>query len=442
MEVHPMHVSSHPRPARPAHEGAPSFDVVVVGAGVAGLSAALTAASGGAGVLVLDGHPAGGRARTTEVDGVLHNVGPHALYRAGAFAGLLARHGVIVTGGGPPEIPAHLVRGEVAHRLALTPVAITRTKLLRPTERAKLLAMFSKVQLARPRRLAGSTVEAWLGDAPQHVRQFLEMLIRLSTYTNAPDVLDAGAAVGQLKLAIGSGVQYVDGGWGSLIEAMVAALERLGGEVRTAAEVQRVRSIGDAVEIATADGEIRADAVVIASGGPEMAARLTGVSIDVTGRLTAPVSASVLDLVLRSGRPVLAFGLDRPDYLSAHAPAARLATDGRGLVSVLRYHRPGSPTPNATEMRHELRAFAGLAGIDPGEVERERFLHRLVVSHGAPTASAGGLAGRPGVDALGLPGVYLAGDWVGPTGLLADAAAASGRLAAAAALGRRASIAA
>jgi pyruvate/2-oxoglutarate dehydrogenase complex dihydrolipoamide dehydrogenase (E3) component len=30
------------------------------------------------------------------------------------------------------------------------------------------------------------------------------------------------------------------------------------------------------------------------------------------------------------------------------------------------------------------------------------------------------------VDATGLPGVYLAGDWVGPAGLLADAALASG----------------
>ena len=43
-------------------------------------------------------------------------------------------------------------------------------------------------------------------------------------------------------------------------------------------------------------------------------------------------------------------------------------------------------------------------------------LHRSVVTHGSPTARGGGLAGRPGIDALGLPGVLIAGDWVGPTG--------------------------
>jgi phytoene dehydrogenase-like protein len=437
-----MHVSSdpvHPSPSGP-------IDLVVVGAGLAGLSAALTAAGTGARVLVLDPHPVGGRARTTDIDGVLHNVGPHALYRSGAFADLLARHGVTATGGGPPEVPALLVRDGVASPLSLSPVAMMRTGLLRPAERARLLALFSKVQFARPERLAGRTVEAWLGDTPTRVRQFVEMLIRVSSYTDAPDVLDAGSALAQLKMAIGAGVQYVDGGWGSLVEAMVVELVRLGGEIRTDAEVQAVRPLraddGGGVEVTTSTGRIRANAVVVAAGGPEVTARLTGVPIDVSARLTAPVTASVLDLVLRSARPVVAFGLDRPHYLSAHAPAARLTADGRGLVSVMRYHRPGAAVPDAAQLRDELRAFAGLAGVTPGEVERERFLHRLVVAHGAPTASGGGLAGRPAVDVLGLPGVYVAGDWVGPTGMLADAAAASGRSAAVAALERRASMAA
>jgi phytoene dehydrogenase-like protein len=393
-------------------------------------------------VLVLDARPAGGRARTTDLDGVRLNVGPHALYRSGAFAELLAGHGVTVTGGAPPEVPAHLVRGGDATQLTLAPLAIMRTELLRPTDRFRLLARFSRVQFADPERLAGRSVDAWLGDTPTPVRQFVEMLIRVSTYTDAPDVLDAGAALAQLKMAIGSGVQYVDGGWGSLIEAMIERLGRVGGELRTGVEVRSVLPTAGGVEVTTADGGIRADAAVIATGGPEVAERLTGGSIDLTGRLTAPVTASVLDLVLHEARPVVAFGLDRPDYLSAHAPAARLTDDGRGLVTVMRSHRPGAPVPAAAELRAELRAFAALAGIAPRMVQRERFLHRLVVAHGAPVASAGGLRGRPTVEALGLPGMYVAGDWVGPTGMLADAAAASGCDAAAVALRRRGRIAA
>lgn len=40
------------------------FDVVVVGAGLAGLAAGATAAGAGVSTLILDGHPAGGRAST------------------------------------------------------------------------------------------------------------------------------------------------------------------------------------------------------------------------------------------------------------------------------------------------------------------------------------------------------------------------------------------
>jgi hypothetical protein len=62
-------------------------------------------------------------------------------------------------------------------------------------------------------------------------------------------------------------------------------------------------------------------------------------------------------------------------------------------------------------------------------VER-RYLPRLTVSHALVRADKGGLAGRPPAPVEDLPGVVLAGDWVGPQGLLADASCASGRAAA------------
>jgi hypothetical protein len=100
----------------------------------------------------------------------------------------------------------------------------------------------------------------------------------------------------------------------------------------------------------------------------------------------------------------------------------------------MRYGEPGQPMGDPAVSRAELRDLAALAGIRPDDVLHERYLHRSVVAHGAPVAAAGGLAGRPDVDALGVPGVLLAGDWVGPSGLIADASAASGEAAAVAAL--------
>ena len=59
-------------------------NMVVVGAGLAGLTAAITAAEGGAQVTVLEAREhAGGRARTAVVGGFHLNQGAHALYRGG-----------------------------------------------------------------------------------------------------------------------------------------------------------------------------------------------------------------------------------------------------------------------------------------------------------------------------------------------------------------------
>src|SRR6185436_3998372 len=66
-----------------------------------------------------------------------------------------------------------------------------------------------------------------------------------------------------------------------------------------------------------------------------------------------------------------------------------------------------------------------------------RFLPSLVVSNALVTAEDGGLAGRPPVEVPGVRGLCLAGDWVGPEGMLADASLASAEAAAQALLGRR-----
>lgn len=418
------------------------YDLAVVGAGIAGLSAALTAASAGRRVLVLDAHPAGGRARTTDRDGYLHNLGPHALYRTGALAALLGRHHIPVTGGVPLAIGALAVRGGTAHPLPARPFELLRTRLLGRTDRLRLLALLARVQRTDPARWVGRPVSELAGGTSDRVCEFLEMFVRVSTYTDAPETLDAGAAITQMQMALGAGVRYLDGGWASMIAAMVHAVEAGGGAVHTGMTVRSVAVPGgdEPLTLTTDAGFVFADAVVIAAGGPDVAQRLTGAAVRGADRITPPVTATVLDLALRTEQPALAFALDAPLYLSAHAPAARLAPQGRGLVSVMRYHAPSADIGDSTENRAELRGFAGQAGVTAGDVVHEHYLHRLVVTHGAPTAEGGGLPGRPAVDALDLPGVYLAGDWVGSEGLLADAAASSGVVAAQRSVRCRASI--
>ena len=58
------------------------------------------------------------------------------------------------------------------------------------------------------------------------------------------------------------------------------------------------------------------------------------------------------------------------------------------------------------------------------------FLPAMTVSHALTTAAQGGTVGRPGPHVPGIHGLYVAGDGVGPEGLLADASLASAQRAA------------
>lgn len=96
------------------------------------------------------------------------------------------------------------------------------------------------------------------------------------------------------------------------------------------------------------------------------------------------------------------------------------------MVSVLRYG-----AHSAELDRLQLEAHLAVTGVAPEDVVTDRFLARMVVAGTAPRPVNGGLAGRPGVADTGLENVFLAGDWVGPDGMLADAALSSGAVAAA-----------
>ncbi len=86
----------------------------------------------------------------------------------------------------------------------------------------------------------------------------------------------------------------------------------------------------------------------------------------------------------------------------------------------------GPTTDRHVESRAELTRLVEAMGADPAHAVVQRYLHRMVVCTGLPTTESGGMAGRPPIAVDDRPGVFIAGDWVGPDGLLADAALASG----------------
>lgn len=406
-----------------------TFDVVVVGGGLAGLTAAATAAGRSASVLVLDGkRTPGGRAVTDQVGRFRFNRGAHALYRTGPGRPVLDRLGVKVRGAQPPLRDA---RGRLGDRVGLLPLgatALARTDLIGLRDKAAMAKDLAGVRRWKPDQLTGQSISQWLDgfgyrDVP---RQMMEMFVRLTTYVVDMDWVSADVAAAQLKAALLGGVDYVEGGWVSLVDGLTVAAERAGAEVRAGHAAHAVVPEGRRVVVHTDEARIVARRVVVAVGTPAASAMLLPEVPGSWQQLGPACRAACLDVGL-DGEPPINFllGIDRPLYLVRHgSPPAGLAPSGGAVVQTLRY-LGGDEDPTPDMARGELADHCAVAGIDVEQAEEVRYLHRMVVCGATPTPGEGGMAGRPGVR-TGIDGVLVAGDWVGPRGHLADAALASG----------------
>ena len=394
-------------------------DVVVLGAGLAGLTAALTAARTGATVTVIEARQGlGGRARSDQVKGFTLNHGAHALYTHGPGARILRHLGVRPRGHIPQQRGAGWDRdGE-------------RFSLLNPRHVGGAAGMVALGTMLRhglkSERFAGQSTSLWLDHhVPKRTRPAAEALLRTTTYVADLDDLDAGAALAQLVLG-SRGVLYLDGGWASL----VSQLHRLATDAGVTFTVDRATAVHDSrrcVEIELrAGGLITAGAVVAAGLAPDAVHNLTGASNDSLGRwstATRPVRAACLDLALADvGRhPSTTYGLGEPTYLVDHAVTAHLAPPGGAVFHGL-FYEPRSDDDPAPRTHLEGMLTRVVPQWRSHLVECS-YRRQLVVAH--DRARPVNPASLPGVEIPGFERVFVAGDWLTSFGMLADAAVGS-----------------
>jgi len=353
---------------------------------------------------------------------------------------VLNRLGLTPRGGRPPLTQSYGWRGDQMLRLPANASTLVRTELLGFRSKAQVGRLLARIDRIDPEPLAGLSLGGWIQGLGLRAdaEELVISLARTATYAADLERLSADAGVRQLQRAMTAGVEYLDGGWQQVVDGLTQVAEQRGVRVRTGARLTRVQPADDSRGgwTATFDDphhgsrQVQAASVVLAVGSPAAGAAVLGVEATVLGWDAASVgpelTAACLDLGLRRppDRPfVLGLGPDRPLFLTTHAPTARLAAPGQGVVHVLRYG-----ARDASADRAQLGELVAAAGIDQADVIVDRFLHRMVVAHGAPQPGAG-LAGRPPVTVVDRPGLFVTGDWVGPAGLLADASLASAEVA-------------
>lgn len=363
-------------------------EVTVVGAGVAGMTAAIECAVGGAKVRLVEAHDSlGGRARST--DGPYKaNLGPHALYKDGPLWSWLRERDLL------PAFAAPSLAG-------------VRFRWQGEVRRTPPLGTVPAVLRLRGREApVDRDFRGWAADhADERTAAMLSGAAGVYTFHHDPGELSA-AFVWQrtvrLLLSLPS-ARYPVGGWGALVASLERRLRRLGVEVETGRRVDSVP--GSPTIVAT---EL------------DRARELLGDdSLRWTGGHTVCID---LGLEHRRGDPFVVSDLDEAGWIERFtASDPSLAPDGEELVQGQMPVRPGESVEQAG-----LRLERLLDVSFPDWRGRETWRRRQVMRDRSGALDFPGQTwrDRPAVDRG--DGVYLAGDMVAAPGLLAEVAWASG----------------
>jgi hypothetical protein len=368
--------------------GTSPAQITIVGGGLAGLISAIACAEEGARVTLIEAHDElGGRARST--DGPYKaNLGPHAMYRDGAFWTWMRERDLL---------PAHCNPRLSGVRLRLGGT-IRRTP--------PLGALQSVLRLRGREAPVDVDFRTW---ATSHTNEATaEMLSCASgvfTFHHDPGELSAAfiwERTIRLLLTAPSIVRYPVGGWSTL----VATLER------------RVHELGVNVLTGTRVDTLPEPPVIIATELDQAGALLNDESLSWKSGNTVCIDLGVRH---RRGDPTIVSDMDEAGWIGRYSAAnPTVAPDGEELIQA---QMPIRPEESAGQAGLRLEQLLDLA-LDDWR-ERETFRRRQVMDarSGALDMPGATWRDRPAIDRG--DGVFLAGDMVAAPGFLAEVCWAS-----------------
>ncbi|MFT4414695.1 phytoene desaturase family protein [Fredinandcohnia humi] len=414
-----------------------SWDCVVVGGGIAGLTASIFLARVGKSVVVIEkSKELGGRGRTIEKNGAFLNLGPHALYSKGSACKILDELGIRIEGGKVP-VSGKLISNGMCHDIPGDPLKLIKSPLLSWKAKKELINFFIKYKKIDTESIRNISLQTWLQQKikDQEAQKLIMMLVRLSSYSGESELLSAGAALKQLQLG---NVIYLHYGWQTMINQLRDEAIAAGVTFMKNKRVGGIKGVSPNIEVLIQEQDtLYAETVLLAVSPQDVISILSNhennPDLSSLEKLVS-VRAACLDVVLKEvPNPDISFamGLEEPFYYSNHSRVAKLSADGRDAVVHVMKYIGTTDQVKEEQVYGELTTF--LDTIQPGwekAVSFKRYLPRMSVSNGLVMAKNGGLQGRPTPSVLQIPGLYVAGDWVGNKGMLVDACFESAREAA------------
>ncbi len=368
--------------------GSNGGEITIVGAGIAGMVAAIACAEEGASVRLIEAHEQlGGRARSTEGP-YKANLGPHAVY-TGPFWSWMAERQLL---------PAHVSPRLTGARLRIGG-ALRRT--------FPLGALPSVLRLRGREAPVDRDFRGWTAShTDEATANMLSAAAGVYTFFHDPGSLSAAFVWPRsvrLLMTVPSCVRYPVGGW----SALVATLER---RVRA---LEKVR-----VETATRIDSLPGTPTILATELHQARELLGDDSLSWQSGNTV-----CLDLGLRQrrGDPSLVSDMDEAGWIGRYSTTnPAIAPEGEELVQAQMPIRPEESAEQAA-LRLERLLDLGLADWRGRETWRRRQV--MDARSGALDAPGVSWRDRPAVDRGDA--VFVAGDMMAAPGLLAEVSWAS-----------------
>lgn len=359
--------------------------ITIVGGGLAGLTAAISCAEAGRRVRLLEARESlGGRARSA-AGPYKANLGPHVIYKDGAFWDWLAERELLPPFAGPP-------------------LAGIRFRWQGVARRVPPLGTVPAVLRLRGREAPVDTdFRSWAAaHSNERTAEMLSAAAGVYTFHHDPGELSAAFVWKhsvRVLLSPPPTARYLIGGWSSLVDSLERRVRQLGVEVETG---HRVESVPDAP-------------LIVATELSQARALLDDNSLEWPGGHTV---CADLGLRHRRGDPFIVSDLDEAGWIERFSAAdPSLAPSGEELVQAQMPVRPSESSERAA-----LRLDRLLDVSLPARHERETWRRQQVMDGRSGPLDYPGTSwrDRPAIDRG--DGVYLAGDMVAAPGLLSEVA--------------------